>query len=89
MVNAILDTTVVPLTENENFGIAPHPRRGALVDGLALPAIRAEMTPALGIAPTSLADLDLYTEQGRHITFNYTGGQLTTISIAHVPNGER
>lgn len=36
----------------------------------------------------SLADVDLYTERGRFVMFNYTDDTVTTISIAHVPAGD-
>jgi len=32
--------------------------------------------------------VDLYTERGRFVMFNYTDDTVTTISIAHVPAGD-
>jgi len=70
---------------------APKPITGEIslfVDGLSLPATRPDVTAALGTPQESLPDVDLYTERGRFVIFNYTGDDLTTISIAHVPTEE-
>ena len=65
----------------------PYPRLDALVDGLSLPATRTDVTQTLGTPQESLPDVDLYSERGRFVMFNYTGDDLTTISIAYVPAG--
>ena len=62
-----------------------YARLGTLVDGLALPATRAEVPAALGSPRTSLDDRDIYIERGRHVMFHYTGDATTTISIVRVP----
>ena len=66
-------------------GRRPYPRLGTLVDGLALPATRADVTAALGAPRTALDDCDIYIEHGRHVMFQYTGEATTTISIVGVP----
>lgn len=62
----------------------PYPRLDALVDGLTLPTTRSNVSEALGAPHESLPDMDMYSEQGRFVMFNYTNDALTTISIAHV-----
>lgn len=62
-----------------------YPRLDALVDGLAFPATRADVLAALGTPQESLADVDLYTERGRFVMFNYAAEAVKTISIAYVP----
>ena len=64
----------------------PYPRRDALVDGLAFPATREDVHAALGAPNDSRSDLDLYSENGRHVMFNYDDDSLSTISIVHVPH---
>ena len=64
----------------------PYPRLDALVDGLAFPATREDVRAAVGEPHDSRSDLDLFSENGRHVMFNYEGDALATISIAHLPD---
>ena len=79
------DTVEGALIHTSDRERTPYPRLGALVEGLAFPATRADVRDALGAAETPRADIDLYHAQGRRVLFNYTGDELTTISIVHLP----
>lgn len=79
------DTVIGALTHTSDRERTPYPRLDALVEGLAFPATRANVRNALGAAETPREDIDLYRAQGRHVLFNYTGDELTTISIVRVP----
>ncbi|WP_147918135.1 hypothetical protein [Ruania zhangjianzhongii] len=80
--NGILTGVLIHITGDERV---PYPRPHTLVNGLTLPATRNEVTTALGTPQQSLADIDLFHERGRHILFDYSGDNLQTISIVHVP----
>ena len=79
------DTVEGALIHTSDRERTPYPRLGALVEGLAFPATRVDVRDALGAAETPRADIDLYHAQGRRVLFNYTGDELTTISIVHLP----
>ena len=81
--DGVLLAVLVHVHEDER---RPYPRLGTLVDGLSFPATREDVHAALGAPNDSRSHLDLYSENGTHVMFNYNGGSLATISIVHVPD---